>query len=55
MKADFAEWSLLLLLILLKSKQLIQFALARGDIWIRCIHDFSVSSKYSFLLLCFII
>ena len=51
MKADFAEWSLFLLLILLKSKQLTQFALARGDIWIRCIHDFSVSSKYSFLLL----
>lgn len=45
MLAGFAEWSLVLLLLLLKSKQLINFALARDDIWTRCIQDFSVSSE----------
>ena len=51
MLAGFAEWSLVLLLFLLKSKQLVNFAIARRDIWLRCIHDFSKSKKYSFPLI----
>lgn len=50
MLAGFAEWSLLLLLFLLKTKQLTNFALARNDIWTRCIHDFKESSKYVLIM-----
>ena len=46
MTADCAEWSLLLLLVLLKEKQLVQFARARPDLWEQCVEDVLESKKW---------
>lgn len=46
MTADCAEWSLLLLLVLLKEKQLVQFARARPDLWEQCVEDVLESGKW---------
>lgn len=45
MTADCAEWSLLLMLALLKEKQLTQFARARPDVWEQCVEDARESGK----------
>lgn len=46
MTADCAEWSLLLMLVLLKEKQLVQFARARPDVWEQCVEDVFDSTKW---------
>lgn len=46
MTADCAEWSLLLMLVLLKEKQLVQFARARPDVWEQCVEDVLDSTKW---------
>ena len=43
-----AEWSLVLLLFLLKTKQLVNMAVARKDLWIRMVHDFEKSDQFPF-------
>ena len=46
MTAGCAEWSLLLMLALLKEKQLMQFARARPDVWEQCVEDVLESTKW---------
>ena len=46
MLEDCAEWSLLLMLFLLKTKQLVNFASARSDLWDRFVKDFEDRGKY---------
>ena len=45
MLKDCAEWSLLLMLLLLKTKQLVSFAIARSDLWDRFVSDFEDKGK----------
>lgn len=40
-----AEWSLVLLLLLLKTKQLVNMAVARKDLWKRMVDDFERSDQ----------
>ena len=40
-----AEWSLVLLLLLLKTKQLVNMAVARKDLWKQMVDDFEKSEQ----------
>ena len=40
-----AEWSLLLMLLLLKTKQIVNLAIAREDIWNICLDDLRTSEE----------
>ena len=41
-----AEWSLVLLLLLLKTKQLVNMAVARKDLWRKMVSDFENSNQF---------
>lgn len=45
MMKNCAEWSLLLMLLLLKTKQMMNFAIARYDLWDRFVKDFEDGGK----------
>lgn len=40
-------WSLVLLLLLLKMKQLVSLAMARQDVWEQCRRDVEAAKKYA--------
>ena len=45
MRKNCAEWSLLLLLLLLKTERLVNFGIARYDLWDKLVDDFEESAK----------